>query len=312
MQIENFQAVLLPGDLLPEGRGTAQMAATADQPWSDCRVQLRVRDRRARRTEPQPQTAATQVAYRRTLFPRLSDGAGKTLIHSSPSSQAESGPMEEDDSPPGFDTSNICTSLKCGLVRPAAGYPHSYETVNFQNRYIPRAGDIVIGTITQRTSDFFLIDIRSPVEGFMSHVSFSMATKRNRPKPDVGGHLLCCIANSPLSACGEVELSCISADETKSWSTGETYLGELKGGFVIEVPVHQARAMMGERALVLDLLGKELKFETAIGANGRMWIKSAKPWHTVIVANAVRASFGLESTFVEALVTKFLERKDDF
>ena len=57
---------------------------------------------------------------------------------------------------------------------------------------------------------------------------------------------------------------------------------------------------------VLGLLGAELKFEMAVGANGRVWINSASIRVTVLVANALQKCDRVPPVEQEELVNVLL------
>lgn len=54
------------------------------------------------------------------------------------------------------------------------------------SRYIPRAGDRVLGVVVAKIGDYFRIDIGSADLALLNFVSFEGATKRNRPMVKVG------------------------------------------------------------------------------------------------------------------------------
>lgn len=58
--------------------------------------------------------------------------------------------------------------------------------LNLTLRYIPRAGDRVLGTVTNRLGDYFRVDIGSADLALLNFLSFDGATKRNRPNVNIG------------------------------------------------------------------------------------------------------------------------------
>lgn len=55
----------------------------------------------------------------------------------------------------------------------------------------------------------------------------------------------------------------------------------------LKVLFHPSRLLNSESEL-LDYLGIKFKFESAIGLNGRIWIKAASPQSTLLIANLIK------------------------
>mmetsp|Transcript_25989 Transcript_25989/g.85533 ORF Transcript_25989/g.85533 Transcript_25989/m.85533 type:complete len:89 (-) Transcript_25989:465-731(-) len=71
--------------------------------------------------------------------------------------------------------------------------------------------------------------------GVLSALSFEGATKRNKPKLEIGSLVYCRVSNSYRDA--ESELSCLSLTYKKGWMTGQAVFGELEGGHMIETSI---------------------------------------------------------------------------
>ena len=55
---------------------------------------------------------------------------------------------------------------------------------------------------------------------------------------------------------------------------------------------------------MLEALGAVIPFETAVGANGLVWVRAGNARHTVIVTNAILNSEFLDGPHVRAMVRK--------
>jgi exosome complex component RRP40 len=173
-------------------------------------------------------------------------------------------------------------------------------------RYVPWVGDSVLGVCLGSAGEYYRIDIGSQREGLLLNTAFEGATKRNRPNISTGSILLCRVlaANKDMSA----QLTCLSPAEfqTKDWVTGESLFGVLEGGILLRIPLHH------DPSRALDQLGEILAFEAAIGANGRIWLKSSTARDTVLACSAIQASIGLSSisairTLMQGLAPHFKE-----
>lgn len=72
-------------------------------------------------------------------------------------------------------------------------------------------------------------------------------------------------------------------------------LGELKGGMVFEISLGLARRLLigkvrerGGVAVLEELAEKGLRFEVAVGRNGRIWVNGESVKTTLVVGEAVR------------------------
>ncbi len=59
--------------------------------------------------------------------------------------------------------------------------------------------------------------------------------------------------------------------------------------------------------LVLNELGKALKFEITIGANGLLWVNSSKFVETTAILNAITASDALDEEETKTMVAAVLK-----
>lgn len=71
-------------------------------------------------------------------------------------------------------------------------------------------------------------------------------------------------------------------------------MGELKGGMVFDVSLGMARRLLLNRQreegglVVLDEIAEQVAFETAVGRNGKVWVKANSVKETVLVGQALQ------------------------
>uniref|UniRef100_A0A0C3T5I7 Ribosomal RNA-processing protein 40 n=1 Tax=Guillardia theta (strain CCMP2712) TaxID=905079 RepID=A0A0C3T5I7_GUITC len=148
-------------------------------------------------------------------------------------------------------------------------------------RYVPVDEDLVIGIVVDKRTEDYRLDVRGPSYGVLSALSFEGATKRNKPKLEIGSLVYCRVSNSYRDA--ESELSCLSLTYKKA------VFGELEGGHMIETSIGYARSLLLPENVVVNCLGRHLAYEIAVGCNGRViWIKSDSVAKTILIANAIR------------------------
>ncbi|KAJ2385032.1 exosome non-catalytic core subunit rrp40, partial [Coemansia sp. RSA 2559] len=171
----------------------------------------------------------------------------------------------------------------------AAGVLHSstdnnqWWVVGNKRRYVPSEGEPVVGVVVARHGEGYRVDIGSAHDALLPLLAFEGATRRNKPNLAIGavvyGRVV--VANSVM----DPEIECYNAHTGKS----EGY-GELSGGFMFKCSLGLARRLMDAKAPVLNALGSEIPFETAIGLNGRVWVNTETPATTVLVTNAIKNS----------------------
>ncbi|TQV93272.1 hypothetical protein V2A60_010294 [Cordyceps javanica] len=168
-------------------------------------------------------------------------------------------------------------------------------------RYLPRAGELVIGTVHKSAADVYYVHLSDhAAPATLPQLSFESATKKTRPvlAPGALVYARVTLADRHMDA----ELECVSS------STGKADgLGPLVGGMLFPVSLGMARRLMmptpapaaggsgsgsgsGSGVVVLEALAAAgLQFETATGRNGRFWVDSAAGVKTVLaVGRAVQ------------------------
>ena len=58
-------------------------------------------------------------------------------------------------------------------------------------KYMPQVNDIVIGVVTQRNQEFFMLDINSESYAILNTLEFQGSTRRDKPKFEEGALIYC-------------------------------------------------------------------------------------------------------------------------
>lgn len=126
------------------------------------------------------------------------------------------------------------------------------------HRYLPREGDMVVGVVTDKHAEQFNLDIRAPFLAKLPVLAFEGATKANRPHLAVGTLVYCRVVCADRGA--EPEVTCQCEGDSRSWVTGAGPFGELKKGYVFEVSVGYAEALLSLDCAVINELGKHIAY----------------------------------------------------
>jgi len=189
---------------------------------------------------------------------------------------------------------------RCGILRQKISAKIAVFWVDCHSkRYVPNRGENVIGVVVGKAGDSFRIDIGTSEPATLSYLAFEGATKKNKPNITNGDVVYAKIVTASKDM--EPELVCVDAYGKKAG------LGQLQGGgFMFSVPLHLVRKLLNPDSVLLKKLGEMLKFEIAIGMNGRIWARANEPKETICIANAIWAAEHMTDNEIKSMVDRLL------
>lgn len=154
-------------------------------------------------------------------------------------------------------------------------------------QYIPQTNDLIIAIVHHSSTDVFHCSI-SPHTAYalLPQLAFEGATKKTRPQLNHGNLIYARILHASKHT--EPEIVCYNPSTGKSEG-----MGELKGGMVFDVSLGMARRLLMTKQreegkiAVLEEIGEEIAFETAVGRNGKVWVKAGGVKETLVVGKAL-------------------------
>jgi exosome complex component RRP40 len=198
---------------------------------------------------------------------------------------------------------------KCGVLRSGGGPTTPSNALwvdNVQKRYQAAVDDLVLGVVVDTFGgESYKVDLGGSQPAVLPVLAFEGATRHNKPNLPLGALVYARVVLCARDC--EVELSCTSPHFKKDWVTGQSLYGELAGGYAFNCSTRLARQLLSDDCYVLQCLGRSLAFELAIGCNGKVWVNSPSPLHTVLVANAILNSEGRSKEIVTAMVQKLMQ-----
>lgn len=162
---------------------------------------------------------------------------------------------------------------------------------NNQKRYVPALEDMIIGIVTDKHGDEYRLDIHGTDTATLSSLAFEGATRKNRPNLSRGAAVYCRVIRASKNM--EAEVTCIEPGSNKSWVGGETLFGELKDGHVVRVSLALARTLVDQNG-ILASIGKQIAFESVVGANGMVWLNAGDLKKTIMIAIAIQKADHME------------------
>ncbi|KZV56559.1 protein binding protein [Dorcoceras hygrometricum] len=223
---------------------------------------------------------------------------------------------------------DVISVMKAGILRFTK--PNKYWIESSNKRYIPSVGDDILGIVVDTKADNFLVDIKGPTVAYLPVLAFEGGTRRNIPKFDMPvvlfnatmrlveyisailtlGNFYCLQMGTLLyvrvvkaNTGMNPELSCMDA------SGKAAEYGPLKDGFMFESSTGLSRMLLKSPTCpVLEVLGKKLAFEIAVGLNGRVWVNATSPSIVILVANTILQTESLSPTQQKIRVESLLQR----
>lgn len=187
-------------------------------------------------------------------------------------------------------------------------------------RYRPSVGDVVLGTVLQRFPESYSVDVGASGPADLPLLAFDVATKRAAPRLAPGDVVLARVDLAPVDsgavlACkgkeGEVQRvqgagKPGAGASSSSASTSVSGLGPLAGGHEVRVSTAAARLLSTSPPFV-RVLGSHLRFEMAVGANGRVWIDATDPRVPTLVGRVCQHAVLVPKDDAEEVAWKALE-----
>lgn len=169
-----------------------------------------------------------------------------------------------------------------GIRADRGGY---VDVIPLAGRYVPRAGDEVIGEVVDIGPSHWLVDINSPYPAPLHATESPWRVEFGETSRylDVGDALLAKV---------------LSVDETKrvQITMRDRGLRRLTGGQIVEVSPSKVPRIIGKGGSMITMIKTYTKCQALVGQNGRIWIDGAVD----DIVHAVRAIHMVE-THAQAL-----------
>ena len=139
--------------------------------------------------------------------------------------------------------------------------PPVVRVVPLSGRYIPKAGDTVVGTVTDVQTTFWLLDIAAPrwAPLHMTGTPWKIDVGECGQYLHVGDTVVVQIEN--LEATGRIGVTML----------GEG-LGKVEGGAIIVLSPAKVPRLIGRSGSMIQMLTERTGCRVAVGQNGRVWV----------------------------------------
>ena len=145
-----------------------------------------------------------------------------------------------------------------GLLSPR---PPVVQVVPLSGRYLPKAGDQVVGTVTDVQTTFWLLDIGAPrwAPLHMTGTPWKVDVGETERYLRVGDAVVVRVEN--LEATGRIGVTMLGDG-----------LGKLEGGTIVRISPARVPRLVGRGGSMIETITRHTSAEVAIGQNGRVWI----------------------------------------
>jgi len=177
---------------------------------------------------------------------------------------------------------------KAERTRSGASAVHAWYVDGIQRRYVPAAGDRVIGQVTNRGMESYTVTLFSAHSATLPVLAFEGATRRNRPNLEIGALVYARVVRAEPWT--EPEISCIDAVTGKADGLGELKSAEPDTAMVWPVACSLAQSLLRPQHQLLKHVAAHFSFEAAVGVNGLVWVRTASPEHAVAMGRVLAAA----------------------
>jgi len=158
--------------------------------------------------------------------------------------------------------------------------------------YMPRAGNIIIGIVTDTTFNGWLVDIKAPYNAFLPVSEFSRYIKGDLTEYyDIGDMIACKVFNVKHRS---IDLTVKSRG-----------LGKLEKGMIIYINSNKVPRVIGREGSMIKLIKDNTNCEIIVGQNGVVWISGNKIEDELKAKDAIM--FVVNKSFIEGLTDKVKE-----
>lgn len=162
---------------------------------------------------------------------------------------------------PGHGTYRTGGKIYASILGLLSRRPPFVQVVPLSGRYIPHPHDVVIGTVTDVQSTFWLLDISAPrwAPLHMTGTPWKVEVGETGQYLRVGDSVV--VQVESLEATGRIGVTMV----------GEG-LGKLEGGTIVRISPARVARVIGRGGSMLQTITRHTGAQVAVGQNGRVWV----------------------------------------
>ncbi len=140
---------------------------------------------------------------------------------------------------------------------------NTVKVVALEGAYVPKEGDLVLGTITMVAGNNWKVDIGGPYQASL-HANNAL---RRPYSDDISEYM---DVGDVISA----EIATFDRQSGPFLSMKGRGLRKLEGGMILDVSPAKIPRIIGRRGSMINMIKDHLRIQTTVGQNGRIWIRA--------------------------------------
>ncbi len=162
---------------------------------------------------------------------------------------------------PGPGTYRVGGTVYASVLGLLSSRPPEVRVIPLSGRYIPKPGDVVVGTVTDVQTTFWLLDIGAPrwAPLHMTGTPWKIDVGETDRYLGVGDSVV--VQVESLEATGRIGVT----------MNGEG-LGKLEGGTIVRISPARIPRVVGRGGSMIQTITGQTGARVAIGQNGRIWV----------------------------------------
>jgi exosome complex component RRP4 len=167
---------------------------------------------------------------------------------------------------PGPGTYRVGGKVYASVLGLLSARPPLVRVVPLSGRYLPKAGDVVVGTVADVQGTFWLLDIGAPrwAPLHMTGTPWDVQVGETEKFLRVGDAVV--VQVESLDATGRIGVT----------MQGER-LGKLEGGTIVRIAAARVGRVVGRNGSMIEMITRRTGAQISVGQNGRIWVDGAPP-----------------------------------
>jgi exosome complex component RRP4 len=162
---------------------------------------------------------------------------------------------------PGPGTYRVGGKVYASVLGLLSSHPPAVRVIPLSGRYIPKAGDVVVGTVTDVQGTFWLLDIGAPrwAPLHMTGTPWDVQVGETEKFLRVGDAVV--VQVESLDATGRIGVT-MQGDR----------LGKLEGGTIVRIAAARVGRVVGRNGSMIETIVRHTGAKITVGQNGRVWV----------------------------------------
>ncbi len=162
---------------------------------------------------------------------------------------------------PGPGTYRVGGKVYASVLGLLSSRPPLVRVVPLSGRYIPKEGDVVVGTVADVQGTFWLLDIGAPrwAPLHMTGTPWEVEVGETEKYLRVGDAVV--VQVESLDATGRIGVT----------MQGER-LGKLEGGTIVRIAAARVGRLVGRNGSMIEMIVRRTGANVSVGQNGRVWV----------------------------------------